>query len=73
METVLSPEGNIKIPDSFIKENHLSIGTRFIVQQNNGIIQLVPLNDEYISSLRGILEKGGLEVLMEMRNQERTV
>ena len=68
-----SAKGQVVIPTEIRKRTGLKAGDKVSVQDHDGVIVIVPVPQDPLKSLRGIL-KGGpslVEALLESRQEER--
>ncbi len=72
METRATTKGQIVIPVALRKKYGIKDGTKIIVTDTGGAIELKPITEEYLKSLQGSLKGGSaLKVLLDERRQDR--
>jgi len=71
METRVTAKGQIVIPVALRRKYGIKNGTRIVVTDNDGFINLKPMTEQRLKNLQGSLKgKGGLKVLIAERRRE---
>jgi AbrB family looped-hinge helix DNA binding protein len=72
-KSVVTAKGQIVIPAKLRRKLGMKKGTRVSLSEQDGVIMVQPVTDEYLRSLQGILGTKGklLKALLEEKNKER--
>jgi len=70
MEARVTSRGRVVIPASLRRKYGLKSGTRVVIRDEGDQIVLVPLTENLVHSLRGMLRGAGMKALVEDRLNE---